>query len=481
MLAVVGRNVGAAAAEADAQRRAREDHRHERAAKTQALSSNQRSVCCTASSMVSFGRHPSARRRAQSRWISGLSPTQPRVPPPYGDRRARRPCARRWRDRAVDVGHLVGAEVVDHRSGREVARDEQRDRIEAVADVEVRLPLPAVAQHVQPRRVLAQRAIEVEEVPVGVALAHDRDEAQDDAAEPVALAVRLDAGPRRRAWTRRRARSDAGTGSPRVSGRPRARRRPSPSSEKTIRRTPERRIASSTVNVAIVFCRRSRSGCSRPCRTSAFAARWKTMSQPAIACSSRSASSTSPSTTLPPGASLDASRRSDAARSRSCRRPRPRRRSARRRSARLLPMKPAPPVTSARPTAPSELTARSPDRSQYPADAASRWNISTVSSENSSRSLPSAPSLASRSCVTVMMWQPMSAAWTMFSTSRGLAQISSAGGAARMISSDLAQDRNADRRRCRRCARRTREMLLGAPPATAASVIARPARASSAP
>ena len=77
-------------------------------------------------------------------------------------------------------------------------------------------------------------------------------------------------------------------------------------------------------------------------------------------------------------------------------------------------MKPAPPVTSARFTA------------SNPAVTASRWNICTVSSENCSRSLPSVPSLASTSLVQVMMWQPIASAWTTLSSSRGLAQISSA-------------------------------------------------------
>ncbi len=38
---------------------------------------------------------------------------------------------------------------------------------------------------------------------------------------------------------------------------------------------------------------------------------------------------------------------------------------------------------------------------------------------------PSSASFFSTSCVTVMMWQPIASAWTMFSSSRGLAQISS--------------------------------------------------------
>ena len=50
-----------------------------------------------------------------------------------------------------------------------------------------------------------------------------------------------------------------------------------------MRRTPLRRIASSTLKVAIVFCSRSRRGCSVPKRTSALAARWKTKSRPRIA------------------------------------------------------------------------------------------------------------------------------------------------------------------------------------------------------
>src|SRR5437879_2658239 len=47
-----------------------------------------------------------------------------------------------------------------------------------------------------------------------------------------------------------------------------------------------------------------------------------------------------------------------------------------------------------------------------PAATASRRNIRTVSRENSVRSLPSRESLAKRSLVTVMTWQPMASAWT---------------------------------------------------------------------
>ncbi len=44
--------------------------------------------------------------------------------------------------------------------------------------------------------------------------------------------------------------------------------------------------------------------------------------------------------------------------------------------------------------------------------------------------------------MTVMMWQPISSAWAMFSTSRGLAQISSAAGATAIASSDVAHQRD---------------------------------------
>src|ERR1700761_1755649 len=120
-----------------------------------------------------------------------------------------------------------------------------------------------------------------------------------------------------------------------------------PVEEKPILVTPSARIASSTFEVAIVFCSRSRRGCSSPWRTSAFACRWKTQSHPETASRIRSASSTSPSNSFVPGRSS-----SPATNSR-----RPVRKSsttltstpsALSRSARVLPMNPPPPVTQAR-------------------------------------------------------------------------------------------------------------------------------------
>ncbi len=63
-----------------------------------------------------------------------------------------------------------------------------------------------------------------------------------------------------------------------------------------MRRTPAARIASSTLNVAIVFCSTSFSGWCVPNRTSAFAARWNTTSAPAISAAMRSRSRVSPRT-----------------------------------------------------------------------------------------------------------------------------------------------------------------------------------------
>ncbi len=57
----------------------------------------------------------------------------------------------------------------------------------------------------------------------------------------------------------------------------------------------------------------------------------------------------------------------------------------------------------------------------------------TVSSEYSSRDLPTNSSFLRMSAVTVMMWQPMSSAWKMLRSSLGLARISSADGASRKI------------------------------------------------
>ena len=84
-------------------------------------------------------------------------------------------------DRVVDHDGLVGAEVVDVGARLTVddARRRSGSRRDAVLDVEVGLLLAPVAQHAQARGVALERAVEVEHVPVRVALAEDRDEAED--------------------------------------------------------------------------------------------------------------------------------------------------------------------------------------------------------------------------------------------------------------------------------------------------------------
>ena len=59
------------------------------------------------------------------------------------------------------------------------------------------------------------------------------------------------------------------------------------------------------------------------------------------------------------------------------------------------------------------------------------------------------------SLVTVMMWQPIASAWKMLSSSRGLAQISSAAGATLQQSRRRRPSSAPGRARCRRCGRRT--------------------------
>ena len=78
-----------------------------------AFASNQSSVRTIASRIVSVGAQPSARMRVASRWISGLSPAQPRAPAGVLDLGREAQVLGDDRDRVVDDDRLVGAEVVD--------------------------------------------------------------------------------------------------------------------------------------------------------------------------------------------------------------------------------------------------------------------------------------------------------------------------------------------------------------------------------
>ena len=195
VLTVVGGDVGSASAEAHAQRRSTEDDAHaaSRSSRMLGFCSSQSTVRLIASRMDNVGRHPSERMRSQSRWISGLSPSQPRTPPVYSSSGV----TPRWAvivaiESSTNDG-LVGPEVVDRdRPGFQRLFRRELHRRDAVSDVEVRLLLPAVAEHAQARRIAAQASTEVEDVAVRVALAEDRDEAKDDSHEAVPMCVRLD-------------------------------------------------------------------------------------------------------------------------------------------------------------------------------------------------------------------------------------------------------------------------------------------------
>src|SRR5262249_17370968 len=85
-------------------------------------------------------------------------------------------------ERVVHRAVLLGAQVEDvHRLPRPV--DDAQHGVEAVLHVQVRLALPAVAEHLDLVRVLQELAVEVVDVAVRVALAEDRDEAEDVALE----------------------------------------------------------------------------------------------------------------------------------------------------------------------------------------------------------------------------------------------------------------------------------------------------------
>ena len=131
--------------------------------------------------------------RAVSRRISGLSPVQPRRPPVCSISGESAEVVGDDLDRVVDDDRLVGPEVVDVRAGLVVmVLGGREDRRDAVSDVQVGLLLAPVAEHAQAGRVALERTVEVEHVPVRVALAEDRDEAADQPGEAVAGRVGRD-------------------------------------------------------------------------------------------------------------------------------------------------------------------------------------------------------------------------------------------------------------------------------------------------
>ena len=177
------------------------------------------------------------------------------------------------RNRVVDDDGLVRPEVVDEEGSRfDVLIHDKRYRGDAVADVEVRLLLPTVAEHAQMLGILAKTPTEIEDVTMRIALAEDRNETKDEPNEAVAMCVRLDQalpgelrGAVERGLHRERTRLRGGEDFRLAVIEP--------VEEKAMRLTPAERIASSTAKVAIVFSSRSTLGWSNPWRTSALAAR----------------------------------------------------------------------------------------------------------------------------------------------------------------------------------------------------------------
>ena len=223
-----------------------------------------------------------------------------------------------------------------------------------------------------------------------------------------------------------------------------------------------------------MFCSRSRRGWSSPWRTSAFAARWKTVSQPsserreqllvehvALARARRPAGRSALGDELAPARGkvvvdddLDAVG-AQPVRERAADEPGP---------------------------AGDEALLHAVSEREAGRRARRDRNIWTVSSENCVEILAERGRASRcRSCVIVMMWQPIESAWTRFRTSRGLAQMSSARGATdARISSDLAHDRQRLDARRPRCARRTPRRSSAAPSRERVGDDARPGPASSA-
>src|SRR5262245_8325161 len=83
---------------------------------------------------------------------------------------------------------MIGAKVEHLNPAAGVLHGEQH-RVQAIADVKVRLALVAVTEHPQSRWVVSQAAIEIEHVPVRVTLAKNRDKPENAAFKSKCRAV----------------------------------------------------------------------------------------------------------------------------------------------------------------------------------------------------------------------------------------------------------------------------------------------------
>src|ERR1700733_11517436 len=93
-------------------------------------------------------------------------------------------------DGVVHLAILVGSKIEDVHFGLR-ALDSGKNRVDAILHVQIRLPLMPIAQHMKMLRVLGKLLVEIEHVPVRVALSQDRYEAKNVALQSEAFAISL--------------------------------------------------------------------------------------------------------------------------------------------------------------------------------------------------------------------------------------------------------------------------------------------------
>ena len=80
--------------------------------------------------------------------------------------------------RVINATILIGAEVRDIDGGGQLGNDGQH-RVDTVVDIQIRLPLFAIAKDVDLMRIGKQLVVKVEDVSVSVAFAEYRDKTKD--------------------------------------------------------------------------------------------------------------------------------------------------------------------------------------------------------------------------------------------------------------------------------------------------------------
>ena len=217
-------------------------------------------VFSTPSRIVSFGFQPSARMRRRVQEDERAVADPPAVAAGVGQRRASRPAAPQIQPiESFTSAYFVGAEVehVD-RVVRHLS-DRDQHRVDAVLHVEIALALLAVAEDVKLRRVVAELACRSRRR--GRGCSARRGSRRSGRCSPEIRSPRSTPGSalRRRACGAVERGLQRETARPPASGRSPARRRSSRSTEKPIRLHAVRAHRFEHVEVAIVFCSRSRS------------------------------------------------------------------------------------------------------------------------------------------------------------------------------------------------------------------------------